>query len=55
MTEIMNLLHLAPEIQEALLFQPRGRVGTRPDPREVVAPDRGGNRPGDYLTQGLLR
>jgi len=29
MTQIMNLLHLAPDIQEALLFLPAGRVGER--------------------------
>ena len=40
-TQIMNLLHLAPEIQEALLFLPRTTAGRAPvtegDLREVVA------------------
>ena len=48
-TQIMNLLHLAPDIQEALLFLPRtvqGRAAvTERDLREVVAqPDWGAQR-----------
>ena len=33
-TQIMNLLHLAPDIQEALLFLPPHAPGPRPDLRE---------------------
>lgn len=29
-TQIMNLLHLAPDIQEAILFMPRVRTGKDP-------------------------
>ncbi len=47
MTQIMNLLHLAPDIQESLLFLPRVESGQGPDPREAAAPDRGGDRLGE--------
>lgn len=40
-TQIMNLLHLAPSIQEAILFMPRVQIGRDPlterDLRQVVA------------------
>ena len=40
-TQIMNLLQLAPDIQEALLFLPRVEQGPGPDPRAADPPDRG--------------
>jgi hypothetical protein len=47
MTQILNLRHLAPDIQEALLFLPRVTSGEGGDPREAAASDRGGNRLGE--------
>ena len=41
-TQIMNLLHLAPDIQEQVLFLPRHSDGPRPDQtRRVAAADNG--------------
>ena len=38
----MNLLNLAPDIQEAMLFLPRTEQRPRPDPPAAVAADRRG-------------
>ncbi len=38
MTQIMNLLHLASEIQEALLFLPRTVVGKDPIHEKLLRP-----------------
>ena len=37
-TQIMNLLHLAPDIQEAILFLPRTERGHDPIPKMMVRP-----------------
>jgi hypothetical protein len=38
MTQIMNLLHLAPDIQEALLFLPRIESGKAPIHERLLRP-----------------
>jgi len=38
MTQIMNLLHLAPDIQEALLFLPRTTTGRDPIHEKLLRP-----------------
>ena len=38
MTQIMNLLHLAPDIQEEILFLPRTRGGRDPIREKMVRP-----------------
>jgi len=38
MTQIMNLLHLAPDIQEAILFLPRTEKGSDPIHEKMLRP-----------------
>ncbi len=38
MTQIMNLLHLAPEIQESILFLPRTATGRDPIHEKMLRP-----------------
>lgn len=38
MTQIMNLMHLAPDIQEALLFLPRTTTGRDPIHEKLLRP-----------------
>ena len=38
MTQIMNLLHLAPEIQESILFLPRTATGSDPIHEKMLRP-----------------